>query len=133
MTKTELVRLYLRDQKEKPRFTDEDLQEFLKLNNDSAYGATALGWLLTASEMHEVAVSASIGNTSESYGDPTSRYKVALAMHGYWLSKFDKEQGSPYGGGLWWEMVPDFADGTEGIISELVQHKQWLRDNWVSA
>ena len=137
MTKTELVRLYLRDPvtPNRPinRFSDEDITELIKLNNDSAFGATALGWLLTASEMTEAAVSASIGNTSESYGQPTERYKVAIAMHRFWKAKFETEQGTTYSGGLWWELVPDHADGTEGIVAELIEHRQWLRDEWVAA
>ncbi len=136
MTKTEQIRLYLRDKPNaqgKSRFSDEDIAELLVLNNDSIFGAAALGWLLTAAEMSDAAVSASIGNTSESYGQPTERYKISLAMHQYWKAQFDKEQGSPYGGGLWWEMVPDYADGTEGIISELIEHRQYLRDNWIAA
>lgn len=134
MTKTELLRLYLRDQDpDNARFSDEDLTELLKLNNDSATGAAALGWLLTASELTDAPVSASVGNTSESYGAPTERYKVAMNMHHYWKGQYESEVGSTAGVARWMELVPDFADGTEGIVSELVEHKQWLRDNWVPA
>lgn len=133
MTNIEQVRLYLRDQvpaNGDPRFSDEDITELMKLNNDSVYGATALGWLLKAAELTDAEVSASIGNTSESYGQPTERYKVAMAMHRYWKSKYDDEQGADYAAGLWFELVPDFAEGTGGVVAEIMRHDQWLRDEW---
>lgn len=137
MTIDERVRLYLRDQvsdDEDPRFSDEDIAELLALNDQSAYGATALGWLLTAAELSNTLVSGSVGNTSENYGGPTERYKVAMAMHAYWKGKHDEETGEDAAAvGLWWEMVPDDADGTEGIVADLIEHRQWLRDNVVSA
>lgn len=131
MTIDEQVRLYLRDQVVEGhdnRFSDEDITELLKLNGDSAFGATALGWLLVASELTDTTVSASVGNTSESYGGPTERYKVAIAMHSFWKAKYEEETGSPYSDGLWWELVPDYAEGTEGIVGELIQHRQFLRE-----
>jgi len=136
MLKTDTVRLYLRDQVKAGvtnRFSDEDVQELLNLNNDSAYGAAALGWLLTAAELTDAPVSASVGNTSESYGGPTERYKVAMSMHQFWKGKYEDEQGNGGSAGLWLELVPDYADGTGGIIAELVEHRQWLQDNWVAA
>lgn len=137
MTIDERVRLYLRDQvvdDEDPRFSDEDIAELLALNSQSAYGATALGWLLTAAELSDTLVSGSVGNTSENYGGPTERYKVAMAMHAYWKNLYDDETGANEAStGLWWELVPDYADGTEGIVPDLIEHKQWLRDNWVDA
>ena len=136
MTKMEQVRLYLRDKPNangKSRFSDEDIAELLNLNNDSTFGAAALGWLLVSADSGDANVSQSIGNTSESFGQPTERFKVALAMHQYWKAQYEKEQGTGSSAGLWLEMVPDYASNTEGIIAELIEHRKYLRDNWVTA
>jgi hypothetical protein len=135
MTPTEQVRLYLRDQISEGvdnRFSDEDIAELIKLNNDSVYGATALGWLLKAADTPEGAISMSIGNTSESYGGPTEQYKVCMSMHTYWKGKYQEEQGNDFAVGLWMELVPDYAEGTGGVVAELMQHDQWLRDYWTN-
>jgi hypothetical protein len=135
MTPTEQVRLYLRDQVEENidnRFSDEDIGELMKLNNDSVFGATALGWLLKAADTPEGAISMSIGNTSESYGGPTEQYKVSMAMHQFWKGKFQEEQGTDYAAGLWMELVPDYAEGTGGVVAELMEHDEWLRTYWTN-
>lgn len=128
MNDLELIRLYLRDQDEdRFRFSDEDLQQLYD-GEGSVEGAVALGWLLVAAELGDAPVSQSIGNTSESWGQPTERYKVAMTMHQYWKSKIPG--GSGGGGGLWFEMVPDWAEGTGGIVAELLQHRQFILDNY---
>lgn len=129
MNDLELARLWLRDQDEENyRFSDEDLQQLYD-GEGSAEGAAALGWLLTAAEMGEEAISESIGNTSESYAQPTEKYKVAMAMHHYWKDR-DPNKAVGVGGGLWWEIVPDFAEGTGGIIAGLLEHRQFIIDNY---
>lgn len=125
MTTLEAMRLYLRDQGDPTRFSDEDLNELYE-GTGSVEGATALGWLLVAAELTDAPVSASIGNTSESYGQATERYKVAMAMHQYWKSKISTE----YGGGLWLEMVPAYNNGTGGIVAEIIEHQEWIQDQW---
>ena len=134
MEAAEQVRFYLRDQvfeNAENRFSDEDITELLKLNNDSLYGAAALGWLLKAADAEDSPISASIGNTSESYGGPTEKYKVCMAMHSYWKGRYEDEQGNSGAAGLWMELVPDYADGTGGIVAEIKQHQQWMQTYWV--
>ena len=127
MNDIEKVRLWLRDQNEhNPRFSDEDIQELYD-GQGSAEGAAALGWLLKAADTGDASVSESIGNTSESFGQPTEKYKVAMAMHYHWKAKDPLETK---GVGLWWEVVPDWADGTGGIIAELLEHRQFILTNY---
>ena len=121
MTTLEAMRLYLRDQSTPSRFSDEDLNELYE-GTGSLEGAAALGWLLIAAELVDAPVSASIGNTSESYGQATERYKVAMAMHQYWRSTIADEAS----GGLWMEMVPD----TGGIVSDIIEHQEWIESQW---
>lgn len=131
MNDLELMRLYLRDQDEDNfRFNDEDLQQLYE-GEGSVEAGVALGWLLVAAETAEGAVSQSIGNTSESFGQPTEKYKVAMAMHHYWKGK-DPNAATGVGGGLWWEIVPDWAEGTGGIIAELLEHRDWILNNYSS-
>lgn len=135
MNDTERVRLYLRDQVFEdvdPRFSDEDIAEMLVLNGNSAAGATALGWLLKAASSADNPTSMSIGNTSESYGGPTEQYKVCMVMHKYWKGQYQDEVGTPYSAGLWMELVPDYAEGTGGVVAEIMQHDEWLRQYWTN-
>jgi hypothetical protein len=128
MNDLEKIRLWLRDQDEADyRFSDTDLQELLE-GEGSPEGAVALGWLLTAAEMGEEAVSESIGNTSESYAQPTEKYKVAMAMHHYWKSQ--DPNANAHKGGLWWEIRPDWAEGTGGIVAELLEHREFILTNY---
>lgn len=132
MNDLELMRLYLRDQDEDNfRFNDTDLQQLYE-GEGSVEAGVALGWLLVAAEMAEANVSESIGNTSESFAQPTEKYKVAMAMHHYWRAK-DPNAAAGAGGGLWWEIVPDWAEGTGGIIAELLEHKEFIIDNYDSS
>lgn len=127
MNDLEKIRLWLRDQDEDNfRFSDEDLEELYD-GEGSAEGAAALGWLLVAAEMGESSVSESIGNTSESFGQPTERYKVAMAMHHFWKAKNPLAVRSS---GLWWEIVPDWAEGTGGIVAELLEHREFILTNY---
>lgn len=124
------MRLYLRDQGDENRFSDEDLQTLF----DQAItieGAVAIGWLLTAAESGDEFVSESVGNTSASWGQPTERYKIALNMHNYWRNK-DKELNgtSDTAAGLWLEMVPDVSSGT--VVSRLIEHQKFLLDNFAA-
>ena len=128
MNDIELIRLYLRDQsQDDPRFSDEDIQELYE-GQGSVEGAAALGWLLIAAEAGGESISSSIGNSSESYGQPTERYKVAMAMHQYWKSQIP----SAYQSGLWWEMVPSYDQGTGGIVAEIYEHYDWIKSQWLS-
>lgn len=136
MTPVEQVRLYLRDQvlgdDGETQFSDEDLMELIKLNNDSILGATAFGWLLKAADTPDGPISQSIGNTSESYGGPTEQYKVCMTMHQYWKGQYQDEQGQDFAVGLWYEIVPDYAEGTGGIVAEIMKHDEWLRNYWTN-
>lgn len=130
MTTLETLRLYLRDQATTPRFSDEDLQ-FLLDSAGTTEGACALGWLLTAAEAGENPVSQSVGNTSESWGQPTEVYKVAMRMHDYWDTRDQVlNGGSDWSAGAWFEGVPDVDSGT--IVSRLVQHQQFLLDYYAA-
>lgn len=129
MNDLEQIRLYLRDQDQSNyRFSDEDIQHLYDTQG-SVEGAAALGWLLVAAEMGEAEVSASIGNTSESYGQPTEKYKVAMAMHQYWKSK----DPNSFAAARWMEIVPDFAEGTGGIIAELLEHREFILEHYSTA
>ncbi len=135
MTPVEQVRLYLRDQVvegEEPRFSDEDIGELMKLHNDSVFGATALGWLLKAASTSDGPIALSVGNTSESYGGPTEQFKVCMSMHSYWKGRYQDEQGTGFSVGLWFELVPDYAEGTGGIVAEIMKHDEWLRSYWTN-
>lgn len=135
MTPVEQVRLYLRDQVvegEENRFSDEDIGELMKLHNDSVFGATALGWLLKAASTSDGPIALSVGNTSESYGGPTEQFKVCMSMHSYWKGRYQDEQGNSFSAGLWFELVPDYADGTGGVVAEIMKHDEWLRSYWTN-
>lgn len=123
MNTLETMRLYLRDQSTQPRFSDEDLQ-LLHDNATTLEGAVAMGWLLMAADSSEDPVSQSIGNTSESWGQVTERYKVAKAMYDHWTRR-DKELNGDDSMtlGLWWRLVPD-EDG--GIIGRLFAHQETM-------
>lgn len=126
MNDIEKMRLWLRDQDEDNfRFSDEDIQQLLS-GAGTPEGGTAMGWLLVAAETGDGSVSESIGNTSESFGQPTERYKVAMAMHQFWKSK----DPSSISAGLWLEIVPDFAEGTGGIVAELLEHREFILTNY---
>lgn len=135
MTPVEQARLYLRDQVVKgleSRFSDEDIGELMKINNDSVFGATALGWLLKAASTSDGPIALSVGNTSESYGGPTEQFKVCMSMHSYWKGRYQDEQGNSFSVGLWFELVPDYADGTGGVVAEIMKHDEWLRTYWTN-
>lgn len=135
MTPVEQTRLYLRDQVVKgleSRFSDEDIGELMKINNDSVFGATALGWLLKAASTSDGPIALSVGNTSESYGGPTEQFKVCMSMHSYWKGRYQDEQGNSFSVGLWFELVPDYADGTGGVVAEIMKHDEWLRTYWTN-
>ncbi len=126
MNDLEKTRLWLRDQNQDNfRFSDEDIQQLLD-GAGSPEGATAMGWLLVAADTGDSSVSESIGNTSESFGQPTEKYKVAMAMHYFWKSQ--DPLAKPVG--LWLEMVPDYAEGTGGIIAELLEHREFILKNY---
>lgn len=114
------MRLYLRDATDPYRYTDEELQFLLDTSN-TFEGSVAMGWLLTAADALEDPVSQSIGNTSESWGQATERYKIAMAMHNYWTRKDEEINGDDsMRVGLWWEIVP--AE-TGGIVGRLFAHQ----------
>jgi hypothetical protein len=130
MTTIETLRLYLRDQSDDPRFSDEDLQ-FLLDGAGTTEGACALGWLLVAAEAGENPVSQSVGNTSESWGQPTEVFKVAMRMHEYWDTRDQVlNGGSDWAAGGWMELVPDPESGT--IVSRLVEHQEFLLEYYAS-
>lgn len=133
MNTIETLRLYLRDQgTTDPRFSDQDLQALLD-SAGTTEGAASMGWLLTAADSGDASVSQSVGNTSESWGQPTERYKVAMRMSEYWRSKDEELNGTnDYSVGLWWEMVPDDADGYGTITSLLIEHQQFMQDTYAA-
>ena len=123
------MRLYLRDQGDVCRFSDEDLQALYD-QATTMEGSVAIGWLLTAAEAGDEFVSESVGNTSASWGQPTERYKIALNMHNYWHNKDKELNGADSAAGLWLEMVPDVKSGT--VVSRLMEHQQFLLDNYAA-
>ena len=126
MNDLEKIRLWLRDQnQDNYRFSDEDISQLLT-GAGSPEGATAMGWLLVAADTGDTSVSESIGNTSESFGQPTEKYKVAMAMHHFWNSQDPLAKSA----GLWLEIVPDWAEGTGGIIAELLEHREFILTNY---
>lgn len=130
MNTIETMRLYLRDQgtEDEIRFSDEDLQALYD-QATTIEGATALGWLLTAAESGGDPVSQSVGNTSESWGQPTEKYKVAMRMYGFWDDRDMVNNGSnDNAAGLWMELVPDEADGTGTLVARLIAHQQFIQD-----
>lgn len=131
MTTIETLRLYLRDQGTSPRFSDEDLQYLLDTAGTTE-GACALGWLLVAAESGDNPVSQSVGNTSESWGQPTETFKVAMRMHEFWDARDKQVNGdNDFSAGAWFEAVPDVESGT--LVSRLVQHQEFLLDYYASA
>lgn len=121
LTEMDVVRLNLRDVTEPRRFSDEHVQYLLQTGSVEA--ASAMGWMLIAAESADASVSASVGNTSESWGQPTERFRIATAMHNYWKSK-DPARVSD-GVALWYEVVP--AEDT-GIIGDLYAHREYIEE-----
>lgn len=119
LTDMDTVRLNLRDVTEPHRFSDEHIDYLLKTGSVEA--ASAMGWMLIAAEAADATVSASVGNTSESWGQPTERFRIATAMHNYWKA-LDPARVSD-GVALWYEVVP--AEET-GIIGELYAHREYI-------
>jgi hypothetical protein len=96
-------------------------------------GAASMGWLLVAADAGEASVSQSVGNTSESWGQPTEKYKVAMRMSEYWRTQDERLNGTnDYSAGLWWEMVPDNADYYGTITAQLIAHQQFMQDTYAS-
>jgi len=122
------MRLYLRDTGDPCRFSDEELQALYD-QAGTIEGATAMGWLLTASETGGDPVSQSVGNTSESWGQPTEKYKVAIRMWKFWLDKDKEANGTDTGSvGVWMELVPDDANGTGTLVARLMEHQKSMQD-----
>jgi len=135
MNTIETMRLYLRDQgtEDEIRFSDEDLQALLD-QATTIEGATALGWLLTAAESGGDPVSQSVGNTSESWGQPTEKYKVAMRMYNFWDDRDQQNNGTEdNAAGLWLELVPDDADNTGTLVARLIAHQQFIQDYFAVA
>lgn len=141
MTDEELVRLYLRDPAGTDEtFSDAEITELLAITG-TVEGATALGWLLKAGDAANESVSQSVGNTSESWGQPTETYKICMRMYEYWTQKDITENGgSDWAAGAWMELVPDTMDDRTSartstkeaamgsITARLVEHSKWLED-----
>ncbi len=139
MTDDELVRLYLRDTTLPQRFTDPEITELLN-SETTVEGATALGWLLTAADAADESVSQSVGNTSESWGQPTETFKISMRMYEYWRQKDEVENGTDWSIPQFFQMVPDTMDGRTAartdhqdrnygsITARLVEHQAWLED-----
>ncbi len=134
-----LVRLYLRDTTAPLRFTDEEITELL-LSEDTVEGATALGWLLTAADASDESVSQSVGNTSESWGQPTETFKISMRMYEFWRQKDEVLHGTDWSVPQFFQMVPDTMDGRTAartvhkdreygsITARLIEHQAWLAD-----
>ncbi len=139
MTDDELVRLYLRDTTLPQRFTDPEITELLN-SETTVEGATALGWLLTAADANDESVSQSVGNTSESWGQPTETFKISMRMYEYWLQKDQVRNGVDTSIPKWYQLVPDTLDNRSvprtsvkerdygSITARLVEHQAWLED-----
>ncbi len=136
-----LVRLYLRDTTAPQRFTDEEITELL-LSETTVEGATSLGWLLTAADANDESVSQSVGNTSESWGQPTETFKISMRMYEFWKQKDQVANGTDTSIPKWYQLVPDVMDGrttarTEhkdrdygSITARLVEHSAWLESQF---
>lgn len=141
MSDDELVRLYLRDTLAPQRFTDAEITQLL-LSETSVEGATALGWLLTAADANDESVSQSVGNTSESWGQPTETFKISMRMYEYWRQKDQVVNGTDTSIPKWFQLVPDTMDGRTGprtlvkdrdygsLTARLVEHQTWLEANY---
>ena len=142
MPPEDLVRLYLRDSDTTPptpqRFTDAEITELLH-SETTVEGATSLGWLLTAADANDESVSQSVGNTSESWGQPTETFKISMRMYEYWRQKDEVANGTDWSVPQWFQLVPDVMDGRTtartttkdrdygSITARLVEHQEWLK------
>lgn len=114
------VRLFLREKTE-GTFTDEDLDAFFTVA-ETIEGTLFLGWMMKAADAADASISKRIGNTSESYGQPTETYRICMSQANYWKSKDDQINGSDWSAGRWMEIVPDGST----IVSELLEQREVL-------
>lgn len=114
------VRLYLREKTE-DTFTDEDLDAFYDTAG-TIEGALFLGWMMKAADAADATISKRIGNTSESYGQPTETFRICMSQANYWKGKDDQNNGSDWSAGRWMEIVPDGST----IVSELLEQREVL-------
>lgn len=134
-----LVRLYLRDTSTPQRFSDDEITQLLE-TEITVEGATALGWLLTAADANDESVSQSVGNTSESWGQPTETFKISMRMYEFWRQKDAVINGKDWSTPQFFEAIPDTMDnravartatrglGYGSITARLVEHQKWLED-----
>ncbi len=134
-----LVRLYLRDVSTPQRFTDGEVDQLLATET-TVEGATALGWLLTAADANDESVSQSVGNTSESWGQPTETFKISMRMYEFWRQKDQVLNGKDWSTPQFFEAIPDTMDnravartatpllGYGSITARLVEHQKWLEE-----
>ncbi len=141
MTDDELVRLYLRDTTPPQRFTDVEITELLN-SETTVEGATSLGWLLTAADANDESVSQSVGNTSESWGQPTETFKISMRMYEFWKQKDQVINGTDTSIPQWFQLVPDTMDGRTtartihkdrdygSLVARLVEHQAFLESQF---
>lgn len=114
MTEKDTLRLYLRDRgKGKPFFQDDEIE--LLLEQGSIEAAAALGWLLKAGHASDAPTTVTIGSRSETRGQATESFNIAMAMHRYWQAKVDVAADPNAGVGRWMELRPD-----GGFVGELM-------------
>lgn len=114
------LRLYLRD-KDGTFFSDDEIQQLLD-EESSVEAAAALGWLLKGATAADTPTTITIGQMSETKGQATESWKVAMAMHHYWSRK----AGEPVvGTGRWLEVQPD-----SGIVADLLDTVKLIEDYW---
>lgn len=106
MPSEEMLRLYLADNKAKCFFQDHEIL-FLLSETESIEAAAALGWLLKAAGTSTEVSTLTIGQVSQTRGQLTESFKVAMAMHAYWSRQAELASGSAFTSGRWMELLPD--------------------------
>jgi hypothetical protein len=113
------LRLYLRDSLRPPKtpfFLDNEIEVLIE-QTSSVEEAASLGWLLKAGSTSDAPTTITIGQMSETRGQATESFNIAMAMHNYWKGKAALLIDPDAGTARWMQISP----GAGTFIGDLQQ------------
>ena len=123
MSTVDRLRLYLRDSSRggaKTFFSEEELVQILS-ETASVEAAAAFGWLLKAASVGDTPRTVTVGQVSETRGQATESYKVAMAMYAFWDRKAESGAGTYVA--RWFEVQP-----AGGMIADLLDTAAYIEE-----